>query len=155
VNDEGAQQIGRRCADAGIGEDLRPAFLYAFSDGRYRSAHDVPVDDLGDLYARLRALKAGEVDLVVDPDGMNAPQLVAGDRRLQVPGSSPGRAPSDVTWRAILGQYKGIGQAKLLRRARDLAAERGIAVPTSLETIDAALNDELRAWLEDRNAGAA
>lgn len=150
VNDDGAQMIGMWCADHGIGDDLRPALLYAFSGGAYHRAHDVPVDKIAELRATLLKVKRG--DLVLD-----VPTVEGVEPKLRVPGDSAESAPSNpppasVTWRAVLGEYKGIGQAKLLRRARDLAGAMKLPLPTSLDDIDPALNEPLRVWLDEQAA---
>lgn len=152
VNDDGAQMVAMWCNDNGVGDDLRPAFLYAFSDGAYHSAHQVPVDKLAVLRAALLRVKRGEWVLHVPAPGAGEPTLrVAGDVEANGTATST-PAPASVTWRAVLGEYKGIGQAKLLRRARDLAAEAGISLPTSVDDIDPALNGPLRAWLDEQAA---
>lgn len=162
VDADGAVVIARRCADAGIGDDLREAFLWAFSDGGYRSSHDVPVDVLGELFATLTAIKKGELVLVTDPTGESGPQLVL---PRDVPAARDAAAspapPGSVFWRELVGRTPGIGEARLLRSARDMCVARdlvddeGLPLARSLDTIPAELTDELRAWLDERAQAAS
>jgi hypothetical protein len=161
LNDEGAQNLARRCADAGVGDDRREAFLYAFSDGRYRRGHDVPVAEMGDIVKMLHRVRRGDIVLHVDPDGAAHPRLLMPgvdypDTRGDSPESSPDALPppASIGWKATLANYKGIGEMKLLRKARDLADEHGYdrSLITSLDTIPEALNDELRGWLSEQAA---
>lgn len=154
VNDEGARNIGRWCSNAGIGDDLRPAFLYAFSDGAYHRAHDVPVNVLGALRGALDDIKSGRLVLDVGDGTATRPPRLArpGEDVVDVDARD---VPPTVTWKAMLARTRGVGTAKLLRKARELAEERGCTVPTSLEMIPVDLGPELRAWLDEQRAGAA
>lgn len=175
VNDEGASNVARRCADAGVGDDRRRAFLWAFSGGRYDSSKQVPVAELGDLFASLAAIRKGEIVLFTDPGGEVEPWLglpehdksaavqpdVDHEQRLtHKPDTEP--APpvaerareivTDTMWRELLATTQGVGPIKLLRRARDLAVEHDLEPPKSIAEIPAVLADELKSWLAERSA---
>lgn len=59
-----AQQVAIWCNEAGFNDDERHAFLAAFSEGRYASAKQVPVDDLHSLRATIVRYRRGELELV-------------------------------------------------------------------------------------------
>lgn len=151
VNADGAKNVAMRCADAGVGDDRRAALLWAFSEGAYKSSHDVPVDSLGELWDTLRQVRSGELVLVTDTNGEHPPRLLTpGDVPFGHPGVGPDAPPpSELVWRELLGQRKGVAQAKLLRRARDLCNERDLDLPRDLNEIPAVIEPDLRSWLEE------
>jgi hypothetical protein len=156
VNTEGAQRIARACAEAGLaGDGERAAFLFAFSKGEYRSAHDVPVAALGNLFQTLKDLVAGRVVLDGDANGERAPFLRA-------PGDDPPddseritEVPRDLFWKQQLDTVPGIGKAKLIRTARETAEALGLDITISAyEHIPAGpLTESLLAWLDEERNG--
>lgn len=157
VNAAGASQVAMRCAEAGVGDDRRAAFLWAFSAGEWSSSKEVPVDRLDDLWGTLADIRAGTLVLVTDPNGENGPYLCAPD---EVPfdtapvASSADSSPVAVEtmWRELLANTPGVAQAGLLRHARDVAGEHGLPLPGSLGEIPRQLDDELRGWLDQKRA---
>lgn len=58
-----ASRVAMWCNDAGLDDDGRHAFLYAFSEGRYQSAKAVTADDVAALRAALVRFRRGELEL--------------------------------------------------------------------------------------------
>ncbi len=163
VNEEGARTIAKRCRDAGIGDDLRPAFLGALSSGAWWSAHEVPVAMLGRVFATCDDVAAGRIQLVFDDKG--APRLVGTDGTVLAYAPTPAAATpagSEAHWKRRLGEIRGLGPSRLLRRARELVSDLDIDVdvPGALGDItDPQLTAALDAWLDEqaaeRSEGAA
>ncbi len=147
--------IAAACRDAGLaGDDERHAFLEAFSEGRYASSHEVPPAEVNDLRATLVRWKRGELTITAGDD---SPILV--DRQSGTPDTSPAPLPhgwpaqtgdmDHASWMEAIRDVPGIGQAKLLGKARELANELGQPAPTSLNAVtDPKLVGELQAWLK-------
>ncbi len=137
------------CKDNGvITDDERHEFLEAYSEGRYTSSHDVPADEMADLHSALIRWKRGELTIVASDD---SPILV--DRQSGSPDTSP--APPALIdhawWMEAIRDVRGVGQAKLLGRAREIANELGQPAPTSLNAVtDPKLVDALRTWLKEQ-----
>lgn len=159
VDEQGARTVAMWCTAAGLSDADRARFLHAHSQGRYHSAKDVPVDDLHQIRNRLHAIGAGQLALVDDDHG--APRLVdPADGAIEAAAPATDSAgisglPPSVRWKARLETVHGIGPARLIRCARQIADALGLALPTSLDTItDPTITAELDRWL-DAQAEAA
>jgi hypothetical protein len=156
VDEQRAHWVARWCAEAGIVDGKRAAFLWAFSDGRYDSSKQVRVADLAKLRATLVNVNNGR--LVLDTDG-DTPVLRAPDEVVEQ--VTPGQpVPASVYWKSRLADVRGVGPVKLLKAAASIAARMQLPVPVSTSFDDMPDNDqfkvELNAWLVDQaNDGAA
>ncbi len=173
-----AQSVAIWCRDAGLDDTGRHRFLHAYSGGNYDSAKDVPADDVPGIRAAIVRLKRGELVLTERDDGRavlvektlgwestdpgaqhrrNGP-LVVPDAAL-APDPDPNAVAVDEAaetpdWVALLDGARGVGEVKLLNRARKIAHD--LKIPGAIETLDdlldPALVTQLVAWLDERRA---
>lgn len=172
-----AQRVAIMCKEITDSDDWRHRFLFAFSEGAYSSAHEVPPDALAQMHAVLVRIRKGQIGLV-EADGVWTLKETAGGKEAAaeeggdltllaqpVEGevqagtlAEAGPAP-DIPegkwdrerWLAAVENVPGIGQAKLLRKAREIAKQLSIKVPASLdECTDRQLGAQLLGWLRDQ-----
>lgn len=151
VNEQGASVVAMRCADAGIDDGTRAAFLWAFSGGRYTSAKEVPVAELEELYGTLTKIRTGALVLDVDENGERGPALLLPGDSAESVGAESIEVPPHVWWKAKLARYSGVGVAKLIRQARTVAPELGLdanEIKGLDHLTDPALNERLCEWLD-------
>lgn len=91
-----ASRIAMWCNDAGLDNDGRHAFLYAFSDGAYQSAKNVPAGAVPELRAALVRLARGETELDRSGDTPVLREAVTGFPSTDPGGQSPARTGGPV-----------------------------------------------------------
>lgn len=137
VVEQRAQAIARKARECGVPDDeTRYRIITRVTDGRARRGHEVSVEDLPVVMAALVSYKRGELELEVGGVATGTPP-------------TNGRTKTD--WLARLDAVPGIGQARLLKRARDLAGELDLTPPNNLDEItDPTLVAALDSWLAEQ-----
>lgn len=125
-----AQALAIAASKADIDEEMNDQLIDLVTDGRTTSRLEVTAEEAEDLELIFDALANNRVEPRFDEDGF----IVL----------HPG---TPVNWRRLATQH-GMTEAKVLRKAREVATAWGVPVPSmTREIVDPELTDHLLSWM--------
>lgn len=152
------QRVAMWCVEAQETLGLKPSdewrhrFLAAFSGGAYASATDVPAADVEELREKLNQVRTGQL-VIGERDAVPMLLWSARDHEQNDDGDAAEIIDFD-WWMRRIADVSGVGQNTLLKKARALAEEFEVEVPSAVEEItEPALVAAVEQWLDAKAAG--